>query len=501
MPAVLVGGAIGVISLLGGWSTKPTGPSPNQLARAEIGPLVVRVVESGEIEAERRDIVSNELNWPVFIKQIAADGSIINQNDTIVEFECRDLADAVDAQKLKVSDAENDYTQAHENVQLKKKELDNAVDKAQQVQVDANDDLRRYQEGDWPATQAESESAIELAKRDLTLAQGKLAFKVKANLDPELKTPYSASEIEADQLTVDRLKHAYEKAVTERDMSVKFVNPQQVRLFKSKIRDADLTLERAQLEAKSQMRLANALEATKKSQWEQQKGKLDDLLSDEKKLVVKASRPGLVVYDMGWRGRNQGLTIEVGAKIDPHQQIMIIPDMSTLQVRTRVYEAFSRQVAKGAEAYVRLDAMPGRTINAHVERVAPLPDNQNWYNPTSKVYNTFVKLDQPIEGLKPGMTGQVEMILARLPNVLTVPVAAVFSEQEQRYCWRSDGVDCRRVPIKTGRMSDTRVEVLDGLHEGDLVMLSPPPGVQTAPTPKPDTQPAEADATKTASRQ
>ena len=56
-----------------------------------------------------------------------------------------------------------------------------------------------------------------------------------------------------------------------------------------------------------------------------------------------------------------------------------------------------------------------------------------------KVFSVIVKLDQRVEGLKPGMTAEVELVLARLVDVLSVPVAAVFTEQEKTYCWRLDG--------------------------------------------------------------
>jgi HlyD family secretion protein len=172
--------------------------------------------------------------------------------------------------------------------------------------------------------------------------------------------------------------------------------------------------------------------------------------------------------------------------------------MTSLQIKTRVYEAMIDQVQKGAEAYIRLDAKPDKILTGKIAKVAPLPDNQNWMNPTAKVYNVYVKFDQPIDGLKPNMTAQTELILARLPSVLSVPVAAVFASQEQRYCIRSSGGRCQRVPITTGRLSETRVEVLSGLREGDVVLLNPPQEMieqdkpkdnmpQTAPAPVPDT--------------
>jgi len=117
--------------------------------------------------------------------------------------------------------------------------------------------------------------------------------------------------------------------------------------------------------------------------------------------------------------------------------------------------------------------------------VAVLPDSQNpWLSPGVKVYPTVVSFDEDLSGLdlKPGMTCDVEIILAELPDALSVPIAAVFSDNESTYCYRlgPDG-KAKRTAIKIGLTSETRAQVLSGLAEGDKVLLVPPPGEKPAP--------------------
>ena len=61
--------------------------------------------------------------------------------DTIIQFECRELTDAITQQELTLTSADNTYTQAHENLQLRRKELDNKVRKSEQAVIDAKVDL------------------------------------------------------------------------------------------------------------------------------------------------------------------------------------------------------------------------------------------------------------------------------------------------------------------------------------------------------------------------
>jgi HlyD family secretion protein len=127
------------------------------------------------------------------------------------------------------------------------------------------------------------------------------------------------------------------------------------------------------------------------------------------------------------------------------------------------------------KAHVRLDARPDTPLTGKISKVGVLPDSQNrWLNPGVKIFKVDVHLDTKVPDLKPGMTAQVEIELDRLANVLSVPVAAVFTEQEKTRCYRLVGGLPQPTEIKIGRMNDTRVEVLSGLSEGDKVLLSPP---------------------------
>jgi HlyD family secretion protein len=142
-----------------------------------------------------------------------------------------------------------------------------------------------------------------------------------------------------------------------------------------------------------------------------------------------------------------------------------------------VFAAVIDQVEKGQRAYIRLDSRPDLVLTGEVESVGVLPSKQDrWLSPDVKVFEVFIKLDNKPEGLKPNLTAQVEIVLAELKDVLHVPVAAVFTEQELTYCWRLASEKPARAPIKVGRMNDAQVEVVSGLNEGDRVLLKPPEG-------------------------
>jgi HlyD family secretion protein len=487
-PRVLLAAAIiAALALAGAWVVlNPAGPAAGAAdlgpaVAVTRGPLVYSVTESGDVEAERRKVIANELRYPAIIKSVVPEGTAVKEGDTIIEFECKELIDDIEKGKITVTAAENTYTQMRENLALKQKEVDAAVRTAEQALVNANSDLKKYIEIEGQTKLDDANSVIATAKQDLLLAEAKLDFKLKVNADEELKSPFSKNDIDAEQLGVYKLKLARKKAENALEMLIKYDHPRQIRTYEIAVENAKLALARAQLEARSGILKAEADLAAAKATFEMQDRQLKELLEDSGKMVMKADKEGLVVYDTGSsRYYSTDVRVEIGAKINPRQQLMIIPDLTTLQIRTKVYEAIIDDVRPGLVAHVKLENKPDQTFPGKIIRVGVLPDSQNrWLNPGVKVFSVIVKLDQEIEGLRPGMSSEVEIELAKLDNVLSVPIASVYSEQDKTFCYQvDDSGGYKRAPVQLGRMNNTYVQILSGLQTGERVLLAPPRGEQ-----------------------
>ncbi len=485
--AFAAAGIIGCLAIAGAWVV--LSPAGGAVGAADLGPtvtvtrgpLVYSVTESGEVEAERRKVIGNELRYPAIIKSVVLEGTAVKEGDTIIEFECKELIDDIEKGKITVTAAQNTYTQMRENLALKHKEVDAAVRTAEQALVNAEGDLKKYIEIEGPTKLDDANSAIATAQQDLLLAQAKLDFKLKVNADEELKSPFSKNDIEAEKLSVRKLDLARKKADNTRLMLMKYDNPRQIQTYGIAVENANLALARAQLESRSGILKAEADLAAAKATFEMQDRQLKEQLEDAEKLVIKADKGGLVVYDTGSsRWYSSDVRVEIGAKINPRQQLMIIPDLTTLQIRTKVYEAIIDDVHPGLPAHVKLENKPDQVFSGKIIRVGVLPDSQNrWLNPGVKVFSVIIKLDQDIEGLRPGMSSEVEVELAKLENVLSVPVASVYSEQDKTFCYQVDDKgNYHRAPVQFGRMNNTYVQILSGLQAGDRVLLAPPNGEQ-----------------------
>ena len=145
-----------------------------------------------------------------------------------------------------------------------------------------------------------------------------------------------------------------------------------------------------------------------------------------------------------------------------------------MQVNTKVHESIVDRINRGLKALVKVDALPATPLPGLVVRVAPLPDPGVMATWDPKVYTTIVRLMDNQQGLRPGMTAKVEILINDLDNVLTVPIQAVLhlDGNDVVLIKKPEGPFERREVI-LGERSDKLIEVKNGLASGELVTLNP----------------------------
>ena len=97
-------------------------------------------------------------------------------------------------------------------------------------------------------------------------------------------------------------------------------------------------------------------------------------------------------------------------------------------------------------------------------------------------YDTIIQLPE-VEGLKPGMSAEVRVIIAEHKDVLKIPVAAVVeTEKGVFFCWVKSDNGPKKRPLILGDSNDVFVVVKQGVTEGDEVILNPLSIVEEAQT-------------------
>jgi RND family efflux transporter MFP subunit len=150
----------------------------------------------------------------------------------------------------------------------------------------------------------------------------------------------------------------------------------------------------------------------------------------------------------------------LGEYIPPQTQICRIGSAEN-QVVAQVNEEDVGYLTPGMKAKIRLYAHQDRDLIGTLTKILPQAENQ--------VYQVIFSLDNPPALLLPGMTGEMNIIIGERKNTLTVPSRAI---RHGNIVLAVDHGRVRQVTVKTGFHTLERTEILDGLDEGDQVILS-----------------------------
>lgn len=85
-------------------------------------------------------------------------------------------------------------------------------------------------------------------------------------------------------------------------------------------------------------------------------------------------------------------------------------------------------------------------------------------------YQIKVLFEGESQGIKPGMTANLDIITAQTANVLTIPIRAVKYREDEKYVKVLEGEEEKEVIIETGIEGDIMIEITSGLQEGDEVI-------------------------------
>ncbi len=156
-----------------------------------------------------------------------------------------------------------------------------------------------------------------------------------------------------------------------------------------------------------------------------------------------------------------------GMRFMPGEMLYQVADLSQVWVIADVFEQDLGLVKTGAKAQVKINAYPDKVFAGKVTYVYPTLKAE------TRTVPVRVELANPGLLFKPGMFAQVELQVAAKGQVVTVPVSAVIDSGTRQIVLLEKGAG-RFEPreVKLGARSDTYVEVLDGVKDGELVVVA-----------------------------
>lgn len=160
------------------------------------------------------------------------------------------------------------------------------------------------------------------------------------------------------------------------------------------------------------------------------------------------------------------LGIREGMYIKPDMELFAISDVSSVWIQVEVFEHQSSWVAAGQRAEIRVSAFPERIWQGSVDYVYPELD------PITRTLRVRLRFDNSDGVLKPNMFAEAT-IKGTPKTALTVPRDALIETgNEQRVVRALENGRFQPVIVSAGIRAGGRVEILEGLNEGDQIVVS-----------------------------
>ncbi len=221
----------------------------------------------------------------------------------------------------------------------------------------------------------------------------------------------------------------------------------------------------AQLSEDSEAQVREAIEAAHAS----------DSLRAQAEAALRVARVARLKaeIDAPFDGLISDLKLDPGEELSPGAAVFEIIDDGKLYVEASVDEADVARVRTGQPATLTLDALPGHSIAAVVSRIGPavrkdlkgartLPIDVDVKDPAAAMR----------DGLKSGMSADVEIIVAEKPDVASLPTNVIIGRGAKRNVYKIVDGHAKLTPIEVGLSNWDRTEIASGLSVGDEVVAT-----------------------------
>jgi len=272
------------------------------------------------------------------------------------------------------------------------------------------------------------------------------------------------------------------------------------------MRDEKLIAQQAYDQADADLKMKAAAVESQKRRIAQQAAVLETNKDDLEKTTIVAPMNGVVTSLV----KEEGESV-IGAQSFSPTVLMTVADLSVMEVEILVDETDIRNVRLGQPAEVRVDALEGMKIKGDVTEIgsSAIPRGTSAAAATgqstastanqAKDFKVVVTLKDPPPTLRSGLNATADIETARKQNVASVPIQAVVVRQLDKQGKvmetgtvqaageeptgpvekgeEKDGVfvinagQAHFRPVKTGIMGETDIEILDGLKEGDEIVV------------------------------
>lgn len=309
-------------------------------------------------------------------------------------------------------------------------------------------------------------------KTEQDLAQYRSALKSAQASIEQARAQAKLAE-EEDKTTVLKARFDVEAAKLEASKQ-EIVSRIEGEEAKLKLADAEQKLREAEAKQKSDKSLNQAtiesnVQASAKAKYDVERA--ERALSQ---MSLRAPAAGTISILQHWVGSNMA-QYRAGDRTWPGAAIAELPDASTLRISSRVDETERGRLSIGLPITVQLNAIPDRQFSGKISRIseiASLDFSGGW--PITRNFTLEIVLDQTDSRFKPGITGQITVVVDHVKDAISIPAQALFPKSGQNVAYVWAGGQFEEHSVEVGRRSGDKILITKGLSEGEQIALRDP---------------------------
>lgn len=409
--------------------TKPT-------YRVERGEVVKKLLFTGRIAP----VVERELFFRtsgrvrhVYVKR----GDFVKAGQVLADLEIDDL-------ERELASAQLELERAQVRLQAAENELANAIKRAQVNLEIARLQLEAIKARDPSPRKMQVEADLQRAELELRQAQeayNAIASRADAGMLPQAialqnaTLNYQQAKAAYDLAMQDVANHQYEVAIQERQVQL-----------------AQLVLE--ELNRGVDPLLKNDVQRAQ--------------LAVQKLEAAIADAQIIAPFD----GQVLSISLSEGRPVEAFRPVVTVADPTQLEVSADLVSTQLQELAEGMPATVVLVSRPGKEIKGTIRRL-PYPygtGGSSQVEEEDKSTRIALEASAAESGFEMGDLARVTVLLERKENVLWLPPQAIRTFEGRRFVVIQDGEAQRRVDVKVGIEGEDRVEIQEGLTEGQIVI-------------------------------
>jgi HlyD family secretion protein len=317
-----------------------------------------------------------------------------------------------------------------------------------------------------------------LVEFDGTTVKQKLAEDQSAvkSAEAEIQQSRAASRLKEEQDVTDAMTAKYDTEKARMDASkqeiLSVIEGEQAKL---KLADAEQKQKETEAKLKADRAAAVSDLASKQQKHDQAAFQVELDQRALESLTLRAPLDGVVALQNHWQPQGSPTTFKPGDRAWPGAAIAELPDGSALKISARVEEAERGQLKLGQSATVRLDALPDRSFDGHVDTISPTASmdfGAGW--PVPRNFAVELGLAETDARLTPGMGATVRIAVARVPDGIVIPTNALFRKAGRTVAYVQRGSKFEEIPVEVSRQSGDEALIAKGLQPGERLALKDP---------------------------